>query len=144
MRIEKGYIHIGTDTDGTTIPQDIGLAKAIERKTANFVGRRSLSRPVALDQNRLQLVGLIPTDRRSVIPVGAHIASFPPPTRAEGHVTSSVMSRQLGHPIALAMLARGATRLGERIRLHHLKTTLEADVVKLPFVDPLGKRLNAQ
>jgi sarcosine oxidase, subunit alpha len=144
MRIEKGYIHIGTDTDGTTIPQDIGLAKAIERKTANFVGRRSLSRPVALDQNRLQLVGLIPTDRCSVIPVGAHIASFPPPTRAEGHVTSSVMSRQLGHPIALAMLARGATRLGERIRLHHLKTTLEADVVKLPFVDPLGKRLNAQ
>jgi sarcosine oxidase subunit alpha len=144
MRIEKGYIHIGTDTDGTTIPQDIGLAKAIERKTANFVGRRSLSRPVALDQNRLQLVGLIPTDRRSVIPVGAHIASSPPPTRAEGHVTSSVMSRQLGHPIALAMLARGATRPGERIRLHHLKTTLEADVVKLPFVDPLGKRLNAQ
>jgi sarcosine oxidase, subunit alpha len=143
MRIEKGYIHIGTDTDGTTIPQDIGLAKAVDRKTANFVGRRSLSRPVALNPNRLQLVGLIPCDRRSMIPVGAHIASSPPPTSGEGHVTSSAMSPQLGHPVALAMLARGATRLGERIRVHHLKSILEAEVVKFPFVDPLGKRLNA-
>jgi sarcosine oxidase subunit alpha len=27
LRTEKGFIHIGTDTDGTTLPADIGFAK---------------------------------------------------------------------------------------------------------------------
>jgi sarcosine oxidase subunit alpha len=56
MRVEKGFIHIGTDTDGTTLPGDAGLARGIERKTANFVGRRSLTRPAARDPDRLQLM----------------------------------------------------------------------------------------
>src|SRR5256885_11063782 len=30
MRVEKGYIHIGTDTDGTTLPGDVGFARGIE------------------------------------------------------------------------------------------------------------------
>jgi sarcosine oxidase subunit alpha len=140
MRIEKGYIHIGTDTDGTTFPGDIGLGRAVGRKAANFVGRRSLARPVALDPNRSQLVGLVPVDRRSVMPVGAHIAESRPPTLAEGHVTSSALSPELGYPIALAMLARGSSRTGERVRVHYLGRVVEAEVVKPPFVDPLGKR----
>ena len=44
MRIEKGFIHVGADTDGTTLPHDIGMAGALAKKTANFVGRRSLLR----------------------------------------------------------------------------------------------------
>jgi sarcosine oxidase subunit alpha len=141
MRVEKGYIHIGSDTDGTTLPQDIGLARALARKESDFAGRRSLGRPAALDPHRPQLVGLVPADRRSLIPVGAHIALSAPPTRAEGHVTSSVMSAVLGHPVALAMLSNGAARVGERVRAYHLKTAIDAEVVKLPFVDPLGERL---
>jgi len=45
-------------------------------------------------------------------------------------------------PVALAMLARGGQRLGERIRVHHLGAVLEAEVVKTPFVDPNGERLH--
>jgi len=142
LRIEKGYIHVGTDTDGTTLPGDIGVGRAIERKTANFVGRRSLTRPVANDVGRFQLVALIPTDRKSVLPVGAQIAQRKPPTRTEGHVTSSTMSATLGHPVALAMLARGAARTGERVRVHHLGRTLEADIVPSPIFDPQGRRLH--
>jgi len=142
LRIEKGYIHIGTDTDGTTLPGDIGFGRAINRKSANFVGRRSLDRPAARDPNRLQLVGLEPADRRTLLPVGAQIAAGHPPTLSEGHVTSSVMSAALDRPIALAMLARGGARLGERVRVHHLGSTLEAQVVATPFVDPQGLRLH--
>ncbi len=141
MRIEKGYIHIGTDTDGTTLPGDIGFGRTIDRKGANFVGRRSLSRPVARDPNRLQLVALASTDGRTLLPVGAQIAPTRPPTRTEGHVTSSAMSAALDRPIALAMLARGSTRIGERVRVHHLDKTIEADVVTAPFFDPAGLRL---
>jgi glycine cleavage system aminomethyltransferase T len=52
------------------------------------------------------------------------------------------MSAELGHPIALAMLSRGASRKGERIGVHHLGTTIDAEVVALPFIDPTGVRVH--
>jgi sarcosine oxidase subunit alpha len=142
MRTEKGFIHIGTDTDGTTLPQDIGFARGLDRKAANFVGRRSLLRPAARDPNRFQLVALIPVDGRTVLPVGAQIAPAAPPTQTEGHVTSSYWSPELERPVALGMLARGSQRLGEKIRVHHLGEVIDAEVVKAPFIDPKGERLH--
>jgi len=142
MRTEKGFIHIGTDTDGTTLPQDIGFARATLRKEANFVGRRSLLRPSARDPGRFQLVALSPVDRRTLLPVGAQIAAAAPPTQTEGHVTSSYLSPELGAPVALGMLARGTQRLGEKIRIHHLGQIIEAEVVTAPFIDPKGLRLH--
>ncbi|HUX72548.1 MAG TPA: 2Fe-2S iron-sulfur cluster-binding protein [Steroidobacteraceae bacterium] len=141
MRTEKGYIHIGTDTDGTTLPGDIGFARALERKAANFVGRRSLTRPAALDARRLQLVALSPLDRRTLLPTGAQIAADAPPATTEGHVTSSYWSPELNAPVALGMLSRGSGRLGERVSVHHLGARIEAEVVKAPFIDPAGERL---
>jgi len=142
MRVEKGYIHIGTDTDGTTLPGDVGLARGIERKAAPFVGHRSLLRPASRDPTRLQLVGLMPLDGRTPLPVGAQIAPEPPPALTEGHVTSSYLSPELGLPVALAMLKGGSQRTGEELRVHHLGTMIEARVVKLPFVDPAGGRVH--
>jgi sarcosine oxidase subunit alpha len=141
MRTEKGYIHIGTDTDGTTLPQDIGFARNIERKAANFVGRRSLLRPAARDPDRFQLVALSPVDGRTQLPVGAQFAADAPPTATQGHVTSSYWSPELGCPVALGMLMRGSQRLGEKIRVHHLGSVIDAVVVKAPFIDPQGERL---
>jgi sarcosine oxidase subunit alpha len=143
MRTEKGFIHIGTDTDGTTLPQDIGFARALERKAANFVGRRSLLRAAARDPDRFQLVALAPADGRTVLPVGAQIAPTAAPAKTQGHVTSSCWSPELGAPVALGMLARGSQRMGEKIRVHHLGKIIEAVVVKAPFIDPKGKRLHA-
>jgi sarcosine oxidase, subunit alpha len=141
MRTEKCFIHIGTDTDGTTLPGDIGFAKTLDRKRANFVGRRSLSRAAARDPARFQLVALSPADGRTRLPVGAQIASSPPPALTEGHVTSSYMSPELGAPVALGLLSRGFERVGEHVRVHHLGSSIEAIVVKGPFIDPTGERL---
>jgi sarcosine oxidase subunit alpha len=142
LRTEKGYIHIGTDTDGTTLPQDIGFARALDRKAADFVGRRSLLRPAARDPQRFQLVALSPVDGRTPLPVGAQIAQGRPPTLTEGHVTSSYWSPELNAPMALGMLAGGAKRLGEQIRVHHLGAMIDAKVVQAPFIDPQGTRVN--
>ncbi len=142
MRTEKGFIHIGTDTDGTTLPQDIGFARNLDRKAANFVGRRSLLRPAARDSDRLQLVALSPADGRTLLPVGAQIAPGAPPTQTEGHVTSSYWSPELGRPVALGMLVRGTQRMGEKLRVHHLGSIIDAEVVKAPFVDPKGERVH--
>jgi sarcosine oxidase, subunit alpha len=141
MRLEKGYLHIGTDTDGTTIPQDVGMARGIENKTAAFVGRRSLSRPVARDPQRLQLVGLKSLDGR-LLPVGAHIAAHPPPASIDGRVTSSGFSPELGFPVALALLSAGLRRTGERVLVYHLGQEFQGEVVRTPFLDPEGKRVH--
>jgi sarcosine oxidase subunit alpha len=143
LRTEKGYLHLGADTDGTTFPGDVGLDRGIARKAANFVGRRSLLRPVATDADRMQLVGLLPLDRRSRLPVGAHITPHAPPAPVEGYVTSSVFSPVLGHPIALAMLRRGGQRVGEQVTAYHLGRACAAEVVKTPFFDAAGERLHA-
>jgi sarcosine oxidase subunit alpha len=142
LRTEKGYIHVGTDTDGTTLPGDIGFARAVERKSANFVGRRSLLRPAACDRHRLQLVALAAGDGATRLPVGAQIAAGSPPAASEGYVTSSYSSPTLGAPVALGMLRRGSERLGERLRVHHLGAVFEAVVVKAPFIDPDGEKFN--
>lgn len=143
MRLEKGFLHVGADTDGTTLPQDIGMLRGLDKKAANFVGRRSLLRAAGLDKNRMQLVGLVPVDRATRLAVGAHIVPHKPPAPIEGYVTSSGFSPTLKHPVALAMLVRGSQRVGDRLRIHHLDTEILAEVVKTPFFDPTGERLNA-
>jgi sarcosine oxidase subunit alpha len=142
MRTEKGFLHVGADTDGTTLPGDVGLARGIDKKVANFVGRRSLTRPAGRDPDRLQLVGLQPVDRRTRLPVGAHLSLRPPPCDAEGFVTSSCWSPALQQPIALALLKRGTQRVGEKLTAWHLGKPVEAEVVKTPFYDAAGERLN--
>jgi sarcosine oxidase subunit alpha len=142
LRVEKGYLHVGTDTDGTTLPQDVGFARGLERKSAAFVGRRSLLRPAGRDPQRLQLVGLKSADRRTPLPVGGHIAEHPPPADAQGHVTSSCFSPALREPVALAMLRGGHARIGERLRIYHLGRACDALVVPTPFFDPQGERLH--
>ncbi|MBV9344559.1 MAG: (2Fe-2S)-binding protein [Gammaproteobacteria bacterium] len=142
LRTEKGYLHIGTDTDGTTQPQDVGFARGVARKAADFVGRRSLLRPAAQDPERLQLVGLLGVDPTQVLPVGAHIAPGPAPAVSEGHVTSSYRSPELGRGVALALLKAGTRRSGERLTAYHLGRAFAAEVVMPPFIDPTGARLH--
>jgi sarcosine oxidase subunit alpha len=115
------------------------MARAIDRKPANFVGRRSLLRPAARDPDRLQLVALRSPER---LPVGAHFATGSPPARAAGYVTSSYLSPTLGEPVALGMLAGGTRRLDERVTVHHLGATFDAVVVQAPFIDPAGEKLH--
>src|SRR3546814_1470813 len=45
MRIEKGFLHVGSDTDGATMPQDVGFARVMANKERDFVGRRSTMTP---------------------------------------------------------------------------------------------------
>ena len=141
MRTEKGFLHVGGDTDGTTLPGDVRMDRGVARKGANFVGRRSLLRPAATDPQRMQLVGLLPLDKQTRLPVGAHATQGPPPAPIEGFVTSSHFSPNLGHPVALGMLAHGSQRLGETVTLYHQGRPIEAVVVKTPFFDPQGERL---
>lgn len=145
LRIEKGFLHIGADTDGTTLPQDIGLGAIMAKKTQDFVGRRSAYRPDGLRGDRRSFVGLEATDGNAApLAIGAHIlpAGTTQPQPGEGWVTSSTWSPTLGAPLALAMIERGEKRIGESVRVWDLGAWREARITRACRYDPQGTRLD--
>jgi sarcosine oxidase subunit alpha len=146
LRAEKGYIIVGQDTDGTVTPDDAGLAWAIGKNKADFVGKRSLERPSMKAATRRQLVGLRTKDPRIVLEEGAQVAATPgqkPPMELIGHVTSSYASSVLGHSIALAVVAGGRARLGQTLYVPMPGGDLAVEVAAPVFYDPAGARINA-
>jgi sarcosine oxidase subunit alpha len=144
LRAEKGYILIGVDTDGTTLPADLGMAGSAAAKTVDFVGKRSLLTPDALREDRRQLVGLRTIDPQLVLPVGAHaFVREDQGSRSIGWVTTSAFSPWLGHSIALAMIERGRDRVaaGAEVDLFSEGKTFRATVTAPCFYDPQGGRL---
>jgi sarcosine oxidase subunit alpha len=142
LRLEKGYLHIGVDTDGTTAPADVGWGEIASKRKADFIGKRSLTRPDNLRTDRLQLVGLTSPDARALAP-GAHLRLPGTEEGSDGWITSASHSPALGRPIALALLRGGHCRLGETLFVHDLDRKAEATVVTPKFLDPEGKRLHA-
>ena len=144
LRAEKGYIVIGKDTDGTTMPHDLGVDGPRQKRGSDYVGRRSLFTGVATADHRLQFVGLRVADGEAPLSTGAHaIAKAEGAIRSQGFVTSSYHSPILRRPIALALIERGATRHGETIDLQHLGMLRRATIVAPCAFDPEGGRLNA-
>ena len=120
MRAEKGYVIVGQETDGTVTLADLGLDRAIGKAKKDFVGKRSLTRPDMLLDNRKQLVGLLTDNPAIVLEEGAQVTESPNPplgSSALGHVTSSYMSATLGRPIALALVAAGRSRIGAKLHV---------------------------
>jgi sarcosine oxidase subunit alpha len=117
MRAEKGFIMIGDETDGTVIPQDLGLSWAVSKKKADFLGKRAQQRADLTRPERKQLVGLATKEPKEVLPDGAHaVVEVKPdgqPMRTIGHVTSTYFSPTLDRSIAMALIEGGSTRMGE-------------------------------
>ena len=142
LRTEKGYLHIGVDTDGTTLPGDVGMAGPMAKKASDFVGRRSLLREDAMRADRLQLVGLLSDG--PLLAVGAQVLApgGAVPGRSDGHVTSSVFSPTLDRPIALGLVRAGRSRVGESVEIYDVGRRSRATIVEPVFVDKTGERLN--
>ncbi len=147
LRAEKGYIIVGQDTDGTVTPFDLGMDWIVSSKKGDFIGRRSLMRSDMRRPDRKQLVGLLTREPMVVLEEGAQIVADPaepPPMKMLGHVTSSYRSPNLGRSIALALVAGGRRRIGERLWVPRLDgTAIEVEVVAPVFFDPEGARLHA-
>jgi sarcosine oxidase subunit alpha len=144
LRAEKGYVVVGKDTDGTTMPHDLGIAGPRDQRKDEYIGKRSLFTPVATDKARRQLVGLSVAPGESPLPTGAHlVAADGKARRSLGYVTSSYMSPTLGRPVALALVEEGRSRIGETVAVYHLGSERKAAIVSTCALDPEGKRLHA-
>ncbi len=144
LRAEKGYIVVGKDTDGTTMPHDLGVAGPRDSRADEYIGKRSLFMPVASDRRRKQFVGLSVAAGEAPLPTGAHVAmGAGAARRSQGYVTSSYMSPSLGRPVALGLVEEGFSRMGEAVGVYHLGAHRRATIAPAVALDPEGKRLHA-
>jgi sarcosine oxidase subunit alpha len=144
LRAEKGFIVIGKDTDGTTMPHDLGVTGPRDSRADEYLGKRSLFMPIANDPRRKHLVGLSVAAGDAPLPTGAHVTAGAGRTRqSQGYVTSSYFSPSLGRPIALGLVEAGLSRMGETVSITHLGAERRATIVSPVALDPEGKRLHA-
>ena len=146
MRAEKGFIMIGDETDGTVIPQDLGLDWAISKKKADFLGKRGQERSFLANPDRWKLVGFETLDG-SVIPDGAYViadgVNANGQRNTQGRVTSTYHSPTLNRGIAMGLLKHGPDRMGEVVEFNTVAGgTVKARVRDTVFYDKDGEKQN--
>ncbi|MFQ6548732.1 sarcosine oxidase subunit alpha family protein [Aestuariibius sp. 2305UL40-4] len=146
MRAEKGFIMIGDETDGTVIPQDLGLDWAISKKKDDFIGKRGQARSHLATGERWRLVGLETLDG-SVLPDGAYAVGTGETGNGQrqtvGRVTSTYLSPTLEKGIAMGLVERGPERMGEVLDFPKVDgSVVQARIVDPVFYDPEGARQN--
>ena len=146
LRAEKGFIMIGDETDGTIIPQDLGLDWAISKKKDDYIGKRAQARSHMIDPDRWKLVGL-ETVNGSVLPDGAYAVgegvNENGQRRVIGRVTSTYRSPTLDRGIAMGLVLNGPDRMGEVLRFPGTDGKMhEARVCDPVFYDKAGDKQN--
>ncbi|MGB1390890.1 MAG: glycine cleavage T C-terminal barrel domain-containing protein, partial [Paracoccaceae bacterium] len=146
MRAEKGFIMIGDETDGTVIPQDLGLNWAISKKKDDYLGKRAQERVHMTDPDRWKLVGLETVDG-SVLPDGAYAVAEGMNANGQrnmqGRVTSTYHSPTLDKGIAMGLVKHGPDRMGEVLEFPGTDgTVFKARIVDPVFYDKDGEKQN--
>ena len=146
LRAEKGFIMIGDETDGTIIPQDLGLNWAISKKKDDYLGKRAQARSHMTDPNRWKLVGLETTDG-ATLPDGAYAVGEGTNDNGQrnmiGRVTSTYHSPTLGRGIAMGLVLNGPDRMGEVLEFPGVDgKTYSAKIVDPVFYDKEGEKQN--
>ncbi|ETX14341.1 sarcosine oxidase subunit alpha [Roseivivax halodurans JCM 10272] len=146
MRAEKGFIMIGDETDGTVIPQDLGLHWAISKKKEDYIGKRAQARSHMDNPDRWQLVGLETLDG-SVLPEGSYAIADGKNANGQrntqGRVTSTYYSPTLERGIAVGLVHNGPTRMGEEIEFNKVDGgTIRTRITSTVFFDAEGEKQN--
>jgi sarcosine oxidase subunit alpha len=141
LRLEKGHLIVGQDSDGLTNPFEAGMNWAVKLDKTFFVGQRSLSilksKPLARSLGGFSFprgyAGSVPSESNLIIDQG----------EIAGRVTSISYSPTLGQVIGMAYLRPGQERPETlfSIRLDD-GSFVEASVTKTPFYDEGNTKQN--
>lgn len=130
LRLEKGFCLYGNDINDETTPLEAGLGWITKLKAGDFVGRDYL---VAQKEAGLKhrLVGFKVDGRRA--PRQGH-GILDGAGNAIGTVTSGTHSPSLDYPVGLGYVKVGMHTPGTKVRINLGRKTMEAEVVKIPFL----------
>jgi len=141
LRLEKGHLIVGQDTDGLTDPIQANALWAVDTQKPFFIGQRSLKilerRPPRQVLTGIEILDAtrMPKECHLIIDGGA----------IRGRVTSIVRSQTLGRTIGLAMLAPELAAPGTALTIRiEAGAMLAARVVPTPFYDPKNTRQKVQ
>jgi sarcosine oxidase, subunit alpha len=131
LRLEKGHVIVGMDTELDTTPRRLGMDWAVRMEKPDFIGRAALARTAKLDDDRrwmgFTMDGPAPTEGMPIHVGGAIV----------GNVTGSWSSPLLGRALMLGWQRRrpwaDVVEIDGR----------EAHVTPTPFYDPEGTRARA-
>lgn len=137
LRLEKGHVIVGQDTDGTTTPYDCAMGWGVKLDKPFFVGQRSLR--ILKEHPRMGLVGFIlPKTQAANVPEECHLVIRD--GDIAGRVTSIGWSPGLDCYVGLALVdadTAGGSELEIRVAGGVMVT---AGIVPLPFYDPDNTR----
>jgi sarcosine oxidase subunit alpha len=138
LRLEKGHIIVGQDSDGLTTPYEADMAWAIGRNKPFFVGSRAMEVQRQRGLTR-RLVGFTIDDQTAPVPEECHLVVRGP--SITGRVTSAVRSPTLERIVGLAYVAIDQSELGSVFDIKIAGGRLiQGRVVPIPFYDPENKR----
>lgn len=151
MRIEKGHV-AGAELNGRTSAHDLGLGGFLSKKK-NFIGKALALRPDLISPDRMRLVGVLPVDGKSSLPIGAHLISEEISNGklehkiydSLGYVTSFGYSPELNSPVAQALVIGGLERYeGKILTLANpiQENYTKVKIVSQHFIDKEGVRQN--
>jgi len=146
LRIEMGHV-AGSEIDGRTIPSDLSLDGMLSKKK-DFIGKRSLNRQAFVEITREKIVGVIPLDKKTMIPEGSHLvldSNASLPNLKLGHISASCWSVEHNNPFSLAILKNGKKMIGEKLyALSPLKNkSIPVEIVSSHYVDSKGERVRS-
>jgi glycine cleavage system aminomethyltransferase T/glycine/D-amino acid oxidase-like deaminating enzyme len=128
LRIEKGFLSLGTDLRAEYTPQEAGLAFTIEKSRTDYIGADALT--IAQPTKKLTTLVLDPT---APVPLGKE------PILANGTVAGYVSSANfgftIGRPIALGYLPRDLATPGTQLAIEYFATPYPATVAEGPLLD---------
>jgi sarcosine oxidase subunit alpha len=142
LRLEKGHIIIGQDTDGLTTPFEAATEWALKMDKPFFIGQRSL-RIVGARPPKTKLVGfLLAQDDAQSAPRECHLVIRD--GRIAGRVTSIAFSPTLGRHVGLAFVETDLATQGSTFLIRaEGGRMVQAVVSPTPFYDPAGERQKA-
>ncbi len=144
LRMEKGHIIIGSESEQRTTLNDVGLGFLWyrDKPEANTVGAAAL-RQTEHQKGRLKLVGFKMQDGSARPPGDGSIIVT---DRIRGYVCIARYSESLGEVLGMALVDDSLSEPGTRLQIFEdeCKGKLQyARVTPMPFYDPEGKRMRS-
>lgn len=138
LRLEKGHIIIGQDTDAVSTADELGMEWALSMKKPFFIGKRSIEL-LRRQPARRRLAGFeLPVAERGGPEESCLVLKD---GEAVGHVTSSCFSPTVGKWIGLAFVPAGLAEPGQVVSIKARDGRLtQARITSPHFFDPENKR----
>tara|TARA_B100001123_G_scaffold416851_1_gene518916 strand:- start:2597 stop:5491 length:2895 start_codon:yes stop_codon:yes gene_type:complete len=145
LRLEKGHLIVGQDTDAMSDPLGADMAWAVKLEKPDFLGKRSLER-ISVDGPHQRLVGFEMTRKHIVPEEGLQIVKPQENGKLNiiGWISSSRFSPTLKKSIGLCWLPSDiGSEPGATFTIYQDGRLEEARVHHGPFFDPGGERLKS-